>query len=140
MHRVMWGLGSLMLGPVLARGLQMPSPCLLEKPWRARRCLHGSAGRQHSWVHLVPGAGGSGVPACADVSWAQSHQGLELEARGGGNEAGRLVFRRKGEVREGRWKGRESEAQTASCFAKLKIDFSAVLFKDEPVLCAAILA
>lgn len=140
MHRVLWGLGSLMLGPVLARGPQMPSPCILEKPWRARSAFTGEPGDSTAGCTSSPELAGQGVPACAEVSWAQSHQGLELEARGGGNEAGRLVFRRKGEVREGRSKGRESEAQTASCFAKLKIDFSAVLFKDESLLSTAILA
>lgn len=42
-----------------------------------------------------------------------------------------------GKVRE---KDGEGQAQTASCFAKLKIDFSTVLFKDKSLHSSAILA
>lgn len=129
-----------MLGPVFARGHEMLSQCVLGNRGGLGGAFTGEPGDSTAGRTLSPELAGQGVPACAEVSWALSHQGLELEAGGGGNEAGMLVLRRKGEVRERRRKGRESEAQTASCFAKLKIDFSAVLFKDDSLLSTAILA
>lgn len=74
---------------------------------------------------------------CLDTL-AQPSRGLELEA-GGGNKAETLVLKRKGKgQREKMERGRE--AQTASCFAKLKIDFSTVLFRDKSLHSSAILA
>lgn len=136
-NKVEGGLGS----------LRRQTPCSLTDPGPSRKswqtgglgtCFTRQAGSPRGGPRAVPGAGGVGWGSRAAVGRGpvcrffltpgSAPPGLALDGGWRWNQAGRWLSDEEGKVKGERWR---EEARAASCFAKLKIDFSTGLPETE---------